>query len=882
MPAPDAARPPFLRRLGRLLRGRERRLQLGLAAAALIFFVSLGYSMLQARGQYRLEARMQRSGLWMASHAAIEAARFEAALHRRQAGGLDDAGLREQFEVLYSRILLLRGTDRPEEYAQIERLRAATPELLRTMTVMEEGVARLLAGQAEALPPLLARLGALQDQLREANRQLHLERNHAASEAVSGMRSLTWSFIASGIGLVLSAGLLMGLLVLESRRARAAKRHAEAAAERQAETERTLRALIDSLPAMISAFDREGRFLFMNEAHARFHGPAAQAVPAGEQARLAQALASAGPLPFQERTLRDAEGRERTLLSTAVAVPGFSAADAVSALPAAGAAPGLSAAGAARGLSATGAARGGRGAGRVVFIGLDISDRKAAEERMRHLAEHDPLTDLPNRLLFGLRLNAALAKARAGHSAGFALHCLDIDRFKSVNDRLGHPVGDRLLVAAVERIRSCLRRADTLARIGGDEFAVIQADVSGPQDVTTLAARLVKVMQAPFRIDGSLIESGLSIGSAIGIVHGGHAELLQQRADVALYRAKAEGRSGAVLFDPSMETALQQRREMEGELRRGLEAGELHLLYQPKFCIASGRPIGCEALLRWDHAGRGAIPPALFVPVAEEAGMAATLGRYVLRAACTQALRWREAGLAMPVAVNLSAMLFASDQAVALVREALAESGLPPDLLEIELTEGVFIRNAEAARAALQALHQLGVRVALDDFGTGYSSLAYLQRLPFDVLKIDRAFVRDLTAPEHNSIRIVETILRLAHGLGATVVAEGVETPEQLSALRRLGCDAVQGFLLGRPMPPEAMAALARGAGVEPLRGAGVEPLRGAGAEPLRHAGGEAAAAPGAKAGAEAGAEVGAESAAGTGGAAPEAGARACCDAPRT
>ncbi|WBV42463.1 bifunctional diguanylate cyclase/phosphodiesterase [Pseudoroseomonas cervicalis] len=787
MAAPDSAAPPLLRRMRALLQGRERRLQFGLAIATLIFVLSLSFSMLQARSQYRLEAQMQRSGLWMTSHAAIEAARFEAALYRRQAGALADAALQEQFEVLYSRILLLRGTDRPEEFAQIERLRAALPQMLRDMTAMEEGLARLLDGQAEAQAPLLARLGALQDELREANRQLHLQRNHAAGEAVSGMRSLTWSFIASGIGLLVSAGLLMVLLVLESRRARAAQRHAEAAAERQAETEGTLRALIDSLPAMISAFDRDGRFLFMNEAHARFHGAAARRVPLGEQGRLAQALASAGPLSFQERSQRDAEGQERTLLSTAVAV------------------------------------QGGRGAGRVVFIGLDISERKAAEERMRHLAEHDPLTDLPNRLLFSRRLNAALAKAREGHSTGFALHCLDIDRFKSVNDRLGHPVGDRLLVAAVERIRSCLRRADTLARIGGDEFAVIQADVSGAQDAVSLAARLVRVMQAPFRIDGSLIESGLSIGSALGLVHGGHAELLQQRADVALYRAKAEGRSGAVLFDPGMETALQQRREMEAELRRGLEAGELHLLYQPKFCLQTGRPVGCEALLRWEHAARGAIPPTLFVPVAEEAGMAATLGRYVLRAACGQALRWRETGLDLPVAVNLSAMLFASDQAVALVREALAESGLPPALLEIELTEGVFIRNAEAARAALQALHRLGVRVALDDFGTGYSSLAYLQRLPFDVLKIDRAFVRDLTAPEHGSARIVETILRLAHGLGAKVVAEGVETPEQLAALRRLGCDAVQGFLLGRPMAAEAMAALARETGVMPLlRAAGM------------------------------------------------------------
>ncbi|ONG47502.1 hypothetical protein BKE38_23255 [Pseudoroseomonas deserti] len=775
---PSQGRPRLRASLAGLLaaaRHGRRSVQLGLGIAALLFFVSLGVSMFNAAAQYRLEARMQRSGLWMSSHAAVEAALFDAWLRSYMMGELPASQLEEQFEVVYSRVLLLGSGDRPSEYAQLERIRNNLPAMLQAMAAIEREMVLLFAGEREAYRRILPQIGVVQERLRIANLHMHQDRLQAADIAVGGMRRLNWTFLASGAGMLLSVGLLVVLLIAETRRVRRSVATAKAAAERQAEAERTLRALIDSLPAMISAFDRFGRHLFMNEAHARFHGPAARGVPPGEHGRLELALASAGPLPFQERALQNQDGEERTLLTTAVAVPDGSGA-----------------------------------AGRVVFIALDITDRKLAEERVRHLAEHDPLTDLPNRLLFAVRLNTMLAKARAGMAHGFALHCVDIDRFKAINDSLGHPLGDKLLLAAVERMRGCLRRSDTLARIGGDEFAIIQADVTGPQDAVRMGERLVRAMAHPFQIEGCTIESGVSVGTALGQLHGQTVELLQQRADVALYRAKAEGRGRAMLFDPGMETALQERRQMEAELREGLAEGALHLLYQPKFCLQSGRPIGCEALLRWNHAARGAIPPALFVPVAEEAGMAGTLGRYVLRAACAQALAWRSAGVEMPVAVNLSAALFASDQAVELVAEALAASGLPPQLLEIELTEGVFIRNAEAAQAALQALHRLGVRVALDDFGTGYSSLAYLQHLPFDVLKVDRAFVRDLHAEDDNSSWIVETILRLAHGLGARVVAEGVETPEQLAALRRLGCDAAQGFLLGRPMAAEALTQLAQ------------------------------------------------------------------------
>jgi diguanylate cyclase (GGDEF)-like protein len=445
----------------------------------------------------------------------------------------------------------------------------------------------------------------------------------------------------------------------------------------------------------------------------------------------------------------------------------------------------------------------------VVHVALDITDRKAVEDQVRHLAEHDALTGLPNRLLFGQRLRQALDAVRwPGSQRGFALHGIDLDRFKEVNDSLGHGGGDRLLSLATERMRACLRQGDTLARLGGDEFAIIQLGIDGPQDVARLSARLVAMLGRPFTVNGCTLHSGASIGSVMAPRDGTTAEELQQRADLALYRAKAEGRGRAVFFSPEMEDAAVERRALEADLRQALEEGALQLAYQPKFALRrGGPPSGCEALLRWQHPRRGAVSPALFVPLAEETGLATDLSRFVLRRACEQIREWRARGLEVAVAVNLSALHFAGDQAVALVQEALNASGVPAGLLEVEVTEGVFIRNAAAAGAAFSALRALGVRVALDDFGTGYSSLSYLQHLPFDVVKVDRAFVQDLR-PDGSGARIVDAIVRLAHGLGAEVVAEGVERQEQLDLLAGLGCDVAQGFLLGRPLPPDQLAAL--------------------------------------------------------------------------
>jgi diguanylate cyclase (GGDEF)-like protein/PAS domain S-box-containing protein len=771
--------------------GRNRGFQCGLVAAAMLFVLSLGISLTRITEQYQLEARIQRSGLWMAAQANVELSRMMAVLQRYIAGDLraDAVVLDLQFEIVLSRITLLDSGDGATEYgAEMQLLRARLPEVHALLAPVDTWLQQLIAGEAGVAEDITVALDQVEALLRQGALQLHLERQVAAQDAVGGLRNLHWTLLGCVLGLIGSVGLLLLLLRLESLRARRLLVGAEAAERRQRQAERTLRVLIDSLPTMVSAYDRQGRYLFFNNAYARFHGleedgsaigrsPQALGIPL--DTALEQALAGQASQPFAEFAAADAAGSLRTVLAIAVPVDDEYG-----------------------------------GAGQIVHVALDISDRKAAEDRVRHLAEHDALTDLPNRMLFATRLRHALTQARRQEERGgprpaLALHCIDLDRFKEVNDSLGHQAGDSLLLAAAERMRACLRRGDTLARLGGDEFAILQADVGGEEEASRLASRLVRVLGLPFVIDGCTVHTGASIGSVMAPLHGRSAEELQQRGDIALYRAKAEGRARGVLFSPEMAAAQAERRELEADLRTVLASGEeLFLVYQPKFDLGQVIPTGCEALLRWRHPKRGMISPATFVPITEEAGLAADLSRLVLRLACAQIRAWMSEGLEIPVAVNLSAQHFASDQAVLLVEEALAAAGVPPRLLEIEVTEGVFIRNAAAARGTLAALRALGVRVALDDFGTGYSSLSYLQHLPFDVVKVDRAFVRDLKPGYGSGVRVVDAIVRLAHGLGARVVAEGVELPEQLEVLRRLGCDSVQGFLLGRPMPPEELEML--------------------------------------------------------------------------
>jgi diguanylate cyclase (GGDEF)-like protein len=434
--------------------------------------------------------------------------------------------------------------------------------------------------------------------------------------------------------------------------------------------------------------------------------------------------------------------------------------------------------------------------------------RKAAlavatsEARAQHLALHDMLTGLPNRVLFGDRLERALARLRREGGA-LALLYLDLDRFKTVNDTLGHAAGDLLLRRATTRLLQCLRDSDTLARLGGDEFAILQ-EVGGDERIAPegLARRLLAAFAEPFELDGHQLFVSLSIGIALAPADGDDPATLMKRADIALYRAKEDGRATLRCFEPAMDALLSARREIECDLRQAIERREFELVYQPQVDLASGRTIGAEALLRWNHPGRGIVLPEDFIAIAEETGLIVTIGRWVLRRACRDAVACAD----LKVSVNLSAAQFRRGDVVEEVKAALRDSGLPPARLELELTESLLFAAPDKALATLHQLRALGVRLAMDDFGTGYSSLSQLHRFPFDIVKIDRSFVGRI-APGSSGAAITRAIVELGRSLGLETVAEGVEIEAQRSYLAAIGCHAAQGFQTGRPMPLPELAA---------------------------------------------------------------------------
>ena len=423
-------------------------------------------------------------------------------------------------------------------------------------------------------------------------------------------------------------------------------------------------------------------------------------------------------------------------------------------------------------------------------------------------ARHDALTGLPDRPSFRSRLAEALGRVQR-RDGRVAVHCLDLDRFKDVNEALGHATGDALLCMAAERMRACLGEADTVARLGGDEFGVIQAGGAvDPAAAAGLAARLVAAFRRPFTVDGHELRISVCVGGALSPADGRDADELLRSAETALYAAKAEGPNRSRLFVAEMRRRSRARRTLELDLGRAIEAGSLALHYQPKFSLPDCRLAGMEALLRWAHPERGLVPPSEFIPVAEESGLIVPIGAWALRAACAQNRAWQRAGLPrMRVAVNLSAAQFVQpDGLVATVAGALEASGLEPDGLELEITEGVLLADTREVLGTLARLRDMGIRLALDDFGMGYSALGYLQRFAFDTLKIDRSFVAELDGGG-GGVPIVRAVVDLAHGLNMTVVAEGVETAAQLTRLKTMACDAVQGFLLASPEPETAFAA---------------------------------------------------------------------------
>ena len=427
---------------------------------------------------------------------------------------------------------------------------------------------------------------------------------------------------------------------------------------------------------------------------------------------------------------------------------------------------------------------------------VDITERQKAEAKIAYMAHHDGLTNLANRELYQERLRQALENGRS-ESTRVAVLCIDLDLFKNVNDSFGHPIGDRLLKMVAERLRSEVRGNNLVARLGGDEFAVILASGVSPNEASDYAAGLIKVLSASYDIDGIEVVIGASIGIALSPGDGETSEELMRNADMALYRAKSDGGGVHRFFEKEMDRQAQKRRDMELDLRRAFANGEFEVHYQPLVDIAADRISGFESLLRWRHPEKGMISPADFIPVAEDIGLIVALGEWVLREACTEAVKWPTD---VKVAVNLSPMQFRSRNLVQVVVSALAHSGLSPLRLDLEITESVFLAETEANLAILHQLRELGVSISMDDFGTGYSSLSYLRSFPFDKIKIDRSFVKDL-AQRSDCVAIVRAISGLGRSLNITTTAEGVETVDQLDWLRAEGCNEVQGFLFSAARP---------------------------------------------------------------------------------
>ncbi len=442
-------------------------------------------------------------------------------------------------------------------------------------------------------------------------------------------------------------------------------------------------------------------------------------------------------------------------------------------------------------------------------LALEVAERKRIEQDLAHRESHDPLTGLPNHALFRERLGLAMADARRRNRL-VGIMFFDLDRFKLINDTLGHTLGDALLRSVSERLRGWLREADTVARMGGDEFMVILTDLNRPQDAAVVAQKVLTALSEPYLLGGQEIQVTPSIGISLYPLDGEDSDALIKNADAAMYRAKDQGRNTYQFFTADMNAQALERMELGDGLRRALERQEFLLHYQPQVDLATNRVVGVEAVIRWKHPKRGLVPPSKFIPIAEETGLIEAIGEWVLHTACAQNKAWLDAGYpALRMAVNLSARQLRQHGFVDLVSRVLEETGLSARQLELELTESTIMQNEETAVTTLGELSGMGVRIAIDDFGTGYSSLNHLKRFPIGALKIDQSFIRDITT-DPDDAEIVRAIIAMTHSLRMKAIAEGVETAEQLAFLREHACDQIQGYYFSHPVPADSFGQLLR------------------------------------------------------------------------
>lgn len=535
--------------------------------------------------------------------------------------------------------------------------------------------------------------------------------------------------------------------------------------------------VIDTVPAMISATDSEGRVLFINAFQAALAGIGPteavgldmQQVFGGDYAARHKMLdrkviRTQAALPSFEEEIFDFNGTKRVFLTTKTPLRDrFSAVEA------------------------------------VLTSSLDITDRKRGEDHLFYMAHHDVLTGLPNRALLSDRVRREIARTRRGDHP-FALHLIDLDGFKDINDGLGHQFGDQFLVAVAARLRSLVRETDTIARLGGDEFAVLQTRVARNEDAADMATRIIEAISTPWMHAGERVTASASIGIAMHPTDGTDAQELLRNSDRAMYRAKHDGGKLFRFYASDMNRRARAALVLDSDLREAISKGEFVLHYQPQIALRTGQVVGAEALLRWQRPGHGLVGPSEFLARAEENGLIVPINEWVLREACREAKSWHRLGLhPIRVAINLSSIQFIKQNVPLLVTKILADTGLDPHLLDLELTESIVMHDAEAVAKDLQQLRSLGIGISIDDFGTRYSTLNYIKQFPVDRLKIDQCFIRDITT-DPSDAAIVRAIVSLGHSLELNIVAEGVETAEQLALLRIEGCDEVQGFYFAQPM----------------------------------------------------------------------------------
>jgi len=565
-------------------------------------------------------------------------------------------------------------------------------------------------------------------------------------------------------------------------------------------SEKLYRNLVDSSPDIIYTLNHEGRFTFVNDRAQQLLGFKREELIGqhfsllvhDDDMRRAEYVFSQGH--SNDRTARNIElrfkgrhqvGEVRTFSNTLMTI----------ALPAEA--------------QARGAELGGRELFGTYGVARDVSDRKRADELISHQAYHDILTDLPNRVLFKDRLGLAMLQARRNHGE-LAVMFIDLDRFKLVNDTLGHLVGDDLLQQAAARLKACLRRCDTLARLGGDEFTIVLPELKGRQDVAALAVKFLECLEQPFHLSGHEVHISASIGSAIYPGDGESIDELLRHADIAMYQVKAKGKNGHSFYDVSMADASHQKIALEHSLRKALEQGELEMYYQPQIDIKTGKIIGAEGLMRWNHPERGFLTAGEFLPFAEENGLMIPISDWMLGALCRDLLQWNTVGgEAVRLSLNLSPQYLDRGDFFEKMKSALTQYQISSSQIEVEITENICIRNPQYAIEQLEKLCQLGVSVAIDDFGTGYSSLSYLHRFPIHTIKIDQSFVKEIQ-DDNGHFPVVLAIISIARGLGMNLVAEGVETETQARYLEQSGCRTMQGYLYYRPVSQQRMLELLR------------------------------------------------------------------------